>query len=155
MTVSLQAGQITPLSLASADLLALADDRGSTSQTELVDRLAAKLGAEAIAGLSTADDHRPELAWRWQAPAGQRRTTAAPASTAEVDRPLWLLDPPRPINTKQFKLLDGPERIDVGWWEDDAHALERDYFVAMAQSGARCWLYRDRERRWYLHGYFS
>ena len=155
MTVSLQAGQITPLSLASADLLALADDRGSTSQTELVDRLAAKLGSDAVAGLSTADDHRPELAWRWQAPAGRRRTTAAPVSTAEVDRPLWLLDPPQPINTKRFKLLDGPERIDVGWWEDDARALERDYFVAMAQSGARCWLYRDREQRWYLHGYFS
>ena len=73
----------------------------------------------------------------------------------EVNRPLWLLDPPRPVNAKRFRLLDGPERIDVGWWEDDARAPERDYFVAMAQSGARCWLYRDREQRWYLHGYFG
>ena len=166
MTVSLQAGQIAPLSLASEDLLALADDRGNTSQAELVDRLAAKLGTGAIAGLGTADDHRPELAWRWQAPGGRRgmrtgtparhrRTKAAPESATEVDRPLWLLDPPRPVNAKGFKLLDGPERIDVGWWEDDARALDRDYFVAMAQTGARCWLYRDHEQRWYLHGYFS
>ena len=178
MTVSLQAGQITPLMPASEDLLALADDRGKTSQSELADRLAAKLGSDAVAGLSTADDHRPELAWRWQAPAGARASrpagslarrggmragtpahhglaNAAPESATEVNRPLWLLDPPRPVNAKRFKLLDGPERIDVGWWEDDASALERDYFVAMAQSGARCWLYRDREQRWYLHGFFS
>lgn len=165
MTVSLHARQITPLSLASEDLLTLADDRGNTSQAELVDRLAAKLGSEAIAGLGTADDHRPELAWRWQAPGGRRgarartpahrHAQATPASTNGGDRPLWLLDPPRPVNAKGFKLLDGPERIDVGWWEDDARALKRDYFVAMAQTGARCWLYRDREQRWYLHGYFS
>ncbi|MCY3813222.1 MAG: DNA polymerase Y family protein [Gammaproteobacteria bacterium] len=155
MTVSLQAGQITPLTPASQDLLALADDRGNTSQSELVDRLAAKLGTGAIAGLGIADDHRPELAWRWQAPSERRRTEAPPESATEANRPLWLLDPPRPVNVKRFRLLDGPERIDVGWWEDDARALERDYFVAVAQSGTRCWLYRDRERRWYLHGYFS
>ena len=176
MTVSLHARQIAPLSLASEDLLALADDRGNTSQAELVDRLAAKLGTGAVAGLATADDHRPELAWRWQAPGGTRASRpagnlardgmrawtpayrhaeAASALTNAVDRPLWLLDPPRPVNAKGFKLLDGPERIDVGWWEDDARALARDYFVAMAQTGARCWLYRDREQRWYLHGYFS
>ena len=165
MTVSLQAGQIAPLSPASEDLLALADDRGNTSQAELVDRLAAKLGTGAVAGLGTADDHRPELAWRWQAPGDRRRMRTgtpayrqhaqATASTSAGDRPLWLLDPPRPVNAKGFKLLDGPERIDVGWWEDDARALERDYFVAMAQTGARCWLYRNREQRWYLHGYFS
>ena len=176
MTVSLQAGQITPLTTASLDLLALADDRGQTSQSELVDRLAAKLGTGAIAGLATADDHRPELAWHWQAAAGarasrpagspvpggmrawtpayHRRTEAPPESATEVNRPLWLLDPPRPVNASRFRLLDGPERIDVGWW-GDARALERDYFVAMAQSGARCWLYRDREQRWYLHGYFG
>ena len=177
MTVSLQAGQITPLTPDSQDLLALADDRGNTSQSELVDRLAAKLGIGAVTGLSTADDHRPELAWRWQAhgarasrpvgnlarhvgmragtPAHHQRTEALSESATEVNRPLWLLDPPRPVIAKRFRLLDGPERIDVGWWEDNASALERDYFVAMAQSGARCWLYRDREQRWYLHGYFA
>ena len=166
MTVSLQAGQITPLSLASEDLLALADDRGNTSPAELVDRLAAKLGTGAVAGLGTADDHRPELAWRRRAPgsrrgmrtgalAHNRRAQAANEPAAEVERPLWLLDPPRPVHAKAFKLLDGPERIDVGWWESDTKALEREYFVAMTQTGARCWLYRDREQRWYLHGYFS
>lgn len=155
MTVSLRAGQITPLSLASEDLLALADDHGNTSQAELVDRLAAKLGTQAVAGLTAADDHRPELAWRMQAPLVRRRAKGALESATEANRPLWLLDPPRPVHAKRFKLLDGPERIDVGWWEGDAQALEREYFVAMARSGARCWLYRDREQRWYLHGYFS
>ena len=84
-----------------------------------------------------------------------RHAQATPTTTNAVDRPLWLLDPPRPANAKGFKLLDGPERIDVGWWEDDARALEWDYFVAVAKTGARRWLYRDREQRWYLHGYFS
>lgn len=154
MTVSLQADELTPLPLASADLLALADDHSGTSRTELVDRLAAKLGTEAVAGLSPADDHRPELAWRWQAPVARRAKTA-PAPTAQAVRPLWLLDPPHPVDARRFKLLNGPERIDVGWWEDDARALERDYFVAAARSGAHCWLYRDREQCWYLHGYFS
>ena len=155
VTVSLRAGQVVPLSLASEDLLALNDDHGGASRAELVDRLTAKLGTEAVAGLCTADDHRPELAWRRQSPIGRRRPKAMPASKTETDRPLWLLDPPRPVNAKRFKLLCGPERIDVGWWENGTRTLERDYFVATAQSGARCWLYRDREQRWYLHGYFS
>ena len=159
MTVSLQASQIAPLSLASEDLLAVADDRGNPSVAELVDRLAAKLGAGAVAGLDVADDHRPELAWRLQAPIASRRAAgagAAPTPSRRVDRkrsdadareprmplvrehpapsrhpgaafcvhdrPLWLLDPPRSVSAKLFKLLDGPERIDIGWWEGHGQA---------------------------------
>ena len=155
MSVALQAGLITPVTPAVADLLAQADNRRSASRAELVDRLTAKLGDDAITGLCVADDHRPERAWHWQTPAGRRRSRAEAKPTREIDRPLWLLDPPCPVNAKQFKLLHGPERIESGWWEDSSASLERDYFVALAKSGARCWLYRNRDRRWYLHGYFS
>ena len=88
-------------------------------------------------------------------PAHHGLANASPECATEVNRPLWLLDPPRPVNAQRYRLLDGPERIDVGWWEDDPSALERDCFVAMAQSSARCWLYRDREQRCTLHGYFA
>ena len=157
MTVSLQADSIAPLAATAADLLALVDNRGTASRAELVDRLTAKLGAAAIMGVRLANDHRPEHAWRPQDPVGQRRSRALSISAPrqETDRPLWLLDPPQPVNAKQFKLLSGPERIVAGWWAEDSKSLERDYFAALDNVGARCWLYRDRDESWYLHGYFS
>ena len=112
LTVSLQAGRIAPLSPASTDLLALADDRGA-STTELVDRLAAKLGTEAVVGIAHGGRPSPRTRLALASPC---RPSAPRASPAEANRPLWLLDPPRPVDAERFDLLDGPERIDVGWW---------------------------------------
>ena len=78
-------------------------------------------------------------------------------------RALRLLAEPLPLETvsgrPQYRgaltLVEGPERIETGWWDGDSIAC--DYFVAHNPQGARLWIFRDRrgERRWFLHGKFG
>lgn len=77
--------------------------------------------------------------------------------------PLWLLAVPEPIDHHRGRprrhgpldLLEGPERIESGWW--DGADVARDYYVARDSRGARLWIYRERGRepRWFLHGIFG
>lgn len=123
----------------------------------IVEHLRARLGNEAVYGIASYPDHRPEHAWRCCEPG------TASSVTQSDGRPLWLLDPPhrlrvdddRPALDQPLTLIAGPERIESGWWDDDA-AL-RDYFVAMDHDGKRFWVYRERnqDRRWFLQGVFS
>ena len=65
--------------------------------------------------------------------------------------------PDRPERRQQgtLELLEGPERIETGWWDGDD--VERDYFVARNPAGSLLWIYRERRvpAMWYLHGLFS
>jgi protein ImuB len=82
-------------------------------------------------------------------------------------RPVWLVDPPRPLREqagtplldgRPLWLVAGPERIEADWWED---LVARDYFIAQADDGALLWVYRfrfappDGESGWYLQGRFG
>lgn len=126
----------------------------------LLERLRARLGRDAVAGLTLRADHRPERAWDWHEP-GQIPVHEPPAMPA---RPLWLLTRPaelatgageRPLLAGPVELLGGPERIETGWWDGDR--VERDYFVARSRLGLVLWLYRERRppRRWFVHGLFG
>ena len=159
MSISLRADLIAPFPSAFADLWGAAAGETAT-HAELVDLLAAKLGEDAVRDLRTVDEHRPELAWsaehagrRGVGPdAGASGRSAALAALGS-SRPMWLLDPPQPIDAGRYELVSGPERLETGWWGADRFC--RDYFIAHSRHGARCWLYRDRNERWFLHGYFS
>jgi protein ImuB len=123
---------------------------------ELMDRLVARLGPQAVQGLGCHADHRPELASR----AGPGNAVAA---LALPPRPLWLVDPPealrevqgRPQRSGALSLLAGPERIEAGWW--DGGDARRDYFVAIDDAGRWLWIFRDPRPPggWFLHGIFS
>ena len=149
MSIALAADSPTPFMPPAADLLA--KRQAAMSRAELTDRLAARLGDDAIQTLQTIDDHRPERAWALlPAAAGVRhdkaKTTASAVATSDAStkrRPLWLLDVPKPVAIEDFTLLAGPERIETGWWDGAEHRLCRDYFVAIAKSGAQCWIYRQ------------
>jgi protein ImuB len=154
--IRLAADAIEPLPERSARLF---DDRpgGEEGWLRLVERLQARLGSAAVHGLDTHEDHRPEHAFRHvsfevknptsgEKKKDQKRETPSP-------RPLWLLDPPRPLAEGEFALLAGPERIESGWW-DGAEAL-RDYFIARTGEASLAWIYREREGGWFLHGYFA
>lgn len=148
--------------------------------SQLVDKLSARLGKERIQRLQVLDDARPELAWLrcaavTAATTKQRSHSVVPAasvasavssaagSSANTPRPLWLLDPPRTLSSRDglplcqgpLNLVAGPERIEAGWW--DGHAACRDYYVARNPRGETLWIYREhqREAHWYLHGIFS
>lgn len=122
----------------------------------LLERLRARLGADAVGGLCTAPDHRPERAWRACAPG---ETGPAPPS---APRPVWLLDPPEPLPVVRGRpwlggrlaLAAGPERIEGGWW--DGHDVARDYYRAEDGAGGRHWVFRSRRGRgWFRHGLFA
>lgn len=134
----------------------------------LVERLQARLGADAVQRPAPQADHRPEhatLSLPWQAPGS---APDLPAPAGRITRPAWLLPTPQPLPERQARpwwqgrplhLLAGPERIESGWW--DGGWAARDYFVAQAEGGPLLWVYRLRpappagEPGWFLHGRFA
>jgi protein ImuB len=115
--------------------------------------------------VTTVADHRPQQAW---APrnllAGTPEEEAAlPAAGKGCKRPLWMLPEPAllhaekgcPLHLGPLRLIDGPERLETGWWDDDG--IARDYYTAVNPRGMRLWVFRDRNPHadWYLHGFFG
>jgi protein ImuB len=115
----------------------------------LLDRLSARIGEDGLCGVAPKSDHRPEKAWAWSKPG----TTAVAEDTPE--RPAWLLPEPRPCRVDALRLIDGPERIETGWW--DGQDCRRDYWVAHDQRGHRLWVFREYKPRdgWFVHGVFG
>ncbi len=159
------------------------DGEGSAEQDvqDLLDRLCARFGADAVRSFVFTGSHLPERAAKTtstiEAP-GREKGKDSP--TAKVGlRPLLLLTPPEPIEViaeiphgppRRFRwrkvlydvaLVEGPERIAPEWWRETRDRLSRDYFRVEDQKGYRFWLFRygiyDREPqsgRWFMHGLF-
>jgi protein ImuB len=116
---------------------------------QLAERLQARLGRDAVAGLAGVEDHRPEYSWRIRA------LDEPPHCTALAHRPAWLLPQPRRCAIENYEILAGPERIESGWW--DGRDCRRDYFIVRDIHGSMLWAYREYKPRrgWYLHGIFA
>ncbi len=152
----------------------------NTSLTQLAERLGAYIGAESVHGVMTVAEHRPQYAWRCRnAVVEVPHCASVPgyqcaddAQLAEIQRnnslmlrrPLWMLREPELLATRQnlpfyqgiLTLLDGPERLETGWWDDAG--IARDYFVARNAKGVHLWVYQNRSKEdggWYLHGIFG
>ena len=146
ISLALEADEILPYVVTGPALFA---EEGATEGdwSRLLDELRSRLGDDAVRQLALADDHRPEKGWCYGAGAPTGAGVAPP-------RPLWLLPRPRPLGSRHWRLLRGPERIEAGWWE--GRDVRRDYYVGRAADGRRLWLFRDLdEGRWYLHGLFG
>lgn len=116
---------------------------------QLTERLRARLGSGAVAGITGVEDHRPEYSWR-------TRTLDEPArSTALAHRPAWLLPRPRRCAIRDYDILAGPERIETGWW--DGRDCRRDYFIVRDPHGSLLWAFHEYKPRhgWFLHGIFA
>jgi protein ImuB len=127
---------------------------GSLQQNEelahTIDRITARLGAQHVHALRQVADHRPEASWTAAPLQATRDTPQFP------ERPLWLLQEPKPLQLSVMpQIVSGPERIEGGWW--DAGDLQRDYYIVHLSNGADLWVYRDLGERggWYLHGFWS
>ena len=115
----------------------------------LLDRLQARVGTENLCSITPCPDHRPERSWRWSEPGTSTVSAAFP------ERPGWLLPKPRPCKINELRLIDGPERIESGWW--DGHDCRRDYWIAHDRHGNRLWIFREYKPRtgWFVHGLFG
>ncbi|XZG68732.1 Y-family DNA polymerase [Chitinibacteraceae bacterium HSL-7] len=146
--LTLTTGALMPLPERSADLF----EPQADALPRLLDRLASRLGDQALSQPATCADHRPERA-------GQH----GPASgCVQALRPGWLVHPPRQLDTtadhaprlagQQLTVLAGPERIDTGWW--DNAAIQRDYYIASSADGCVLWVFHDTQG-WWWHGIFA
>jgi protein ImuB len=145
------------------------DRRRSAAVPQLVERLRARLGGEAVHGLGLVAEHRPEAAQRSGdilVPGSPARALAGrpgeEAAESPAPRPVWLLAVPQPLEDGDppryegaLEIEQGPERIESGWW--DGGDVRRDYYVARNPAGVRLWIFRERRAagRWFLHGVFG
>jgi protein ImuB len=136
--------------------------------TELIDRLSTRLGAGAIRRFAPNDSHIPEQA-QLALPAIHSRAPVHwpnPVAGAPPERPLFLFDPPQPVEViaavpdgpphrfrwkrklHEVRLYEGPERIASEWWrrKGGEHpgkgGLTRDYYRIEDVRGRRFWIFR-------------
>jgi len=153
--MELISGSLRELSASSLDVFAGFTGAGARDGApQLVERLRARLGEEAVYGVCLIPEHRPEAAWRR---VHEVRLTAAARIEEEIidqklPRPVWLLN--EPLSLPKPEILQGPERIESGWW--DGKGVARDYYVARHAEGGRLWVFQERQsKRWYVHGVFA
>jgi protein ImuB len=157
-------------------------DGGKTTHLEqeerlanLLDRLTARLGSDAVTRFEFRESHIPERA------VGNVPVLHKTASRPNLrrPRPLLLLPhaepltvlaevpdyPPRRFTwrrvTYRVTKAEGPERLVAEWWGKHQEACKtRDYYTVEDETGRRFWLYREglyesgAAPRWYLHGLF-
>ncbi|TEA71869.1 Y-family DNA polymerase [Allopusillimonas ginsengisoli] len=167
ISLELAAPQTTPRPAASGSLFP-EPAQWQRQEHRLLDLLQARLGAGHVLCSKPVADYRPEQANLWQpldapgAPAPQTPPPRLPAHS----RPFWLLASAQKLRTKDnypvyqnrtLRLVQGPERLESGWWSGSGHE-QRDYFIAQDTQGARYWIYREREAGdagWFLQGIFG
>ncbi|MGQ0660595.1 Y-family DNA polymerase [Sphingosinicella sp.] len=171
--------------LAASQFEMAGEERPDADLAALVDRLAVRLGADRVIRLKPYDSHIPERAQV----AVEAVAPASPWPASKGDepplRPLFLLDPPEPVQVvaevpdgppRRFRRhgawhevhrAEGPERIAAEWWRrrhghrPGQGGLTRDYYRIEDKEGRRFWLFRHglygekADPGWYLHGLFA
>jgi protein ImuB len=127
----------------------------------LLELLTARLGAENVLTPAATQDYRPEVCNEW-VPLTEKHLKSDADEVME-GRPFWLLPKPipllmrgeRPFYGSPLKIVQGPERLEAGWWNDQTAA--RDYFIAQGTDASCYWVYleRTKEARWFLHGLYA
>ncbi|HEX4153362.1 MAG TPA: DNA polymerase Y family protein [Steroidobacteraceae bacterium] len=168
-SLELKSGPLRPLSTDSFDVFAcLGGAGGRDTAPQLVERLRARLGEQAVYGICPVPEHRPEVAWqRVQSLSAKgtmrvgRQTPPPRIDVQGMPRPIWLLNEPARLRAPDVErlrqsrsLLEGPERIESGWW--DGKDVTRDYYIVRQSGGTRLWIFQERRsRRWFVHGVFA
>lgn len=131
--LSLRADEVQSLALPSGTLWPDAQQQ-SQALDDVLEQVAARLGADRVGGLRRCEDHRPEWMQCWwplseSGSAARRREpmapTAFPTSQAGLPQPAFLLPQPVRLGTRNHRplhqgrplvLMLGPHRVEGGWW---------------------------------------
>jgi len=142
---------------------------------DLIGRLGARLGAEAVTRLHPAESHVPAksaqvLMAAWSAP------HPGPWPASPSPRPLVMFrpepvdapevpDPPAQFRWRRrvysVRMAVGPERLQPEWWLEDPdwRSGARDYWRVEVAGGERLWLFFGQggavSNRWYCEGIFG
>ena len=161
---------------ADASAQAAARQIGDTVLEDLVGKLGARLGTDAVTRLHPAESHIPEKAAKILS-AGWSEPHPAPWPEPRAPRPLQIFRPepvgapdtdPTPPARFRWRRRDlttrvavGPERITPEWWLDDAEwrSGPRDYWRIEVEGGERLWLFYahggDISGGWFCQGCFA
>ena len=142
--------------------------------SELIDRLAGKVGANSIRRFLPDEHYWPERSIKQASSLHEQKTTEWRLGRP---RPMQLLTTPEtievtapvpdypPMNFRykgklhKIKKADGPERIEQEWWIQEGQ--HRDYYTVEDEEGCRYWLFRlghyddEGKAQWFLHGVFA
>jgi protein ImuB len=140
---------------------------------ELLDRVAGKIGLQAIHRYLPQERHWPENSIK---PSNSPKELPQSHWRSDTPRPIELLSRPEPIDVSapipdyppmlfryqnkvhHIKRSDGPERIEREWWLNEGE--HRDYYIVEDQTGNRYWVFRSghygaTQTKWFLHGFFA
>ena len=140
---------------------------------QLLDRLAGKIGPQAIRRYLPAAHYWPERSLR---PAISLEEQAETYWQNTNPRPIEMLSRPEPVQVTApipgyppmnfrykdelhlVKKADGPERIEREWWLEKGE--HRDYYILEDEKGRRYWVFRsghcnEQRSEWFLHGFFA
>lgn len=173
-TVRMEASAAATLQIRQRNLFAQSEATADeASVRRLLDRLSARLGTDAVVRPQLLPEAVPEQAVAYVPLSGPPiETQPAEAPPFASARPMVLLPSPEPVRVTSIAVDGSPagfrwnsrlyrvahctavERIATAWWQD-AGSIQRDYCRIETTSGARFWLFRDRNGDWFLHGLFD
>ncbi len=167
-------GQLAVSAAACKTARETARETDNEGMADLLGRIGARLGLDALIRLHPADSHIPEksateMAAVFSAPAASWPMPATP-------RPV-LIFPPEPLKpgdgevppatfvwrrrARRRAVAFGPERIAPEWWLDDPawRSGPRDYWRVETEDGDRLWIFRalggETSPGWFAHGVFA
>mgnify|MGYP007089195689 CR=1 FL=1 len=133
--------------------------QGRLSHQQLASLLLNKLGEASVFHIKQGNSHEPEhasvyLPVDYSQRQSQKKREVLPSSSAIrfTERPSFLLSEPEKVYAP-ISVYHGPERIQTAWWRENA--VNRDYFIGRNESGQWCWVYRQADNQWFIHGYFA
>jgi protein ImuB len=169
---TLDASKIEDIDPAQEKLWAKSPGLLDESVIQLLDRLAGKVGANAIHRYLPKEHHWPERSIKL---ASSLDETSETEWRTDKPRPVKLLAQPEPIfvtapmpdyppmlfryKGELHKIVnaDWPERIEQEWWLEEGQ--HRDYYPVEDEKGRRYWLFRsghyDDNPQWFIHGFFA
>ena len=140
---------------------------------QLLDRLAGKIGPQAIKRYIPQAHYWPERSLRPAISLEEKSDT----NWQKVNpRPMEMLRKPEPVEVTApipdyppmnfrykdelhlIRKADGPERIEREWWMEKGE--HRDYYILEDEKGRRYWIFRsghysEEKSSWFIHGFFA
>lgn len=171
---TLEASKVEDLSTVQEQLWANKMELDNVELSELMDRLAGKIGAHNIHRYVPAEHYWPERSFKQTSSVNETFQTSWKVNRP---RPLQLLARPELVEVtapipdyppmlfrykgKLHKIMkaDGPERIEAEWWLQEGQ--HRDYYCVEDEDGYRYWLFRSghydaaKSYQWFIHGFFA
>ncbi|KIC18611.1 Y-family DNA polymerase [Leisingera sp. ANG-DT] len=165
----------TPAGHLQASAAARARQEDGAALEDLIGRLGARLGMEAITRCHPAESHIPEKTFTvqaaaWSEPASGDWPLPPRPRPLLLWRPELVHAPDVPQVPERFRwrgrdwalaAAEGPERIAPEWWLEDSEWRSgvRDYWVVATGCGARLWLFFAHggalSPGWFCHGSFA